>query len=64
MNRTAGGGSRNVGRMMRLPDPPWLDEGEITDKVCINQCATLSHRCDAMAMLHSGAAAPLLFDVG
>lgn len=62
-NRTAGGGSRKVGRMMLLTDPPSLDAGEITDKGYINQSAALSHRAEAVAMLHSGAAAPLLFDI-
>lgn len=63
-NAQAGGGSRRVGRLMLLTDPPSLDAGEITDKGYINQGTCLDHRSSAVEALYSESDAPLLRDVG
>lgn len=63
-NAQADGGSRRVGRLMLLTDPPSLDAGEITDKGYINQGTCLDHRSSAVEALYSESDAPLLRDVG
>jgi len=62
-NRHSGGSSRRIGRVMLLTDPPSMDAGEITDKGYINQRAAIDRRANAVALLHSGGEAPLLYDV-
>lgn len=63
-NRSAGGSSRRVGRLVMLTSPPSLDAGEITDKGYINQRAALASRATEVDVIYSGQSGQLLFDIG
>lgn len=62
-NRTEGGSSRRIGKVMLLTDPPSLDAGEITDKGYINQGEVLTRRVAAVRALYSDDASPIVVTV-
>lgn len=50
-NKTAGGSSRRIRRILLMEEPPQIDGNEITDKGYINQRATRERRGDLVAEL-------------
>jgi len=52
-NRTAGGSSNRIERVLLLADPPSIDANEITDKGYINQRATLDRRATQVGALYA-----------
>lgn len=50
-NRTCGGSSTRINRVMLMLDPPSIDGHEITDKGYVNQRATLERRADSVDLL-------------
>ncbi|WP_369025747.1 AMP-binding protein [Qipengyuania sp. RANM35] len=62
-NRTAGGSSRRIGKMLLLTDPPSLDAGEITDKGYVNQATSLARRDADVRAIYSGEKRPLLEEI-
>lgn len=52
-NKTAGGSSLRVMRVMFITDPLSLDAGEVTDKGSVNQRAVLRNRADDAEALYS-----------
>ena len=62
-NRSAGGSSRRVARIILLTEPPSLDAGEITDKGYVNQRAVLERRREALDALYAETGGTLVFDV-
>ncbi len=57
-NATAGGGSRRIGRLIIMTEPPSIDAGEITDKGYVNQRATLERRAALVDGLYANPPAP------
>lgn len=53
-NKTAGGSSRRVMRVLFITDPLSLDAGEVTDKGSVNQRAVLSNRIGESEALYLG----------
>lgn len=53
-NKTAGGSSRRVVRVLFITDPLKLDAGEVTDKGSVNQRAVLANRIGEAEALYSG----------
>ena len=51
-NRTAGGSSRIVRRVILMAEPAQIDAGEITDKGYINQPITQTRRADLVSKLY------------
>jgi feruloyl-CoA synthase len=47
-------GSRRVGRVLVMTEPPSIDAGEVTDKGYINQRAVLARRADLVERLYRG----------
>ena len=55
-NAAQGGGtSQRIARVLLLPDPPSIDENEITDKGYINQRRVLERRAAAVDRLYAAA---------
>lgn len=52
-NKTAGGGSRRIGRFIVLTDPPSMDAGEMTDKGYVNQRAVAANRKALVDLLYA-----------
>ena len=57
-NADAGGGSRRIGRLIIMTEPPSIDAGEITDKGYVNQRATLERRAALVDGLYANPPAP------
>ena len=51
-NKTAGGSSGRIGRVILLAEPPSIDGNEITDKGYVNQRATLERRAALVEKLY------------
>lgn len=52
-NKSAGGSSGKVGRIMLMTEPPSIDGHEITDKGYVNQRATLDRRAKLVEALYA-----------
>jgi len=52
-NRSAGGSSQRIERVIVLAEPPSIDANEITDKGYVNQRATLERRAAQVAALYA-----------
>ncbi len=57
-NKSAGGSSGKVSRIMLMTEPPSIDGHEITDKGYVNQRATLDRRAKLVAALYDKTAPP------
>ncbi|MBI1213215.1 MAG: AMP-binding protein [Alphaproteobacteria bacterium] len=57
-NKSAGGSSGKVARIMLMTEPPSIDGHEITDKGYVNQRATLERRAKLVDALYAKAAPP------
>ena len=47
------GSSRQIHRILLMPEPPMIDANEITDKGYINQRATLERRAELVGVLYA-----------
>jgi feruloyl-CoA synthase len=57
-NRTAGGSSARIARIMLMTEPPSIDGHEITDKGYVNQRATLERRATLVDALYAAEPPP------
>jgi feruloyl-CoA synthase len=62
-NRTSGGSSARIARVLLMLEPPSIDGNEITDKGYINQRATLERRANSVAQLYSNPPAPEVIEI-
>jgi feruloyl-CoA synthase len=63
-NKTAGGSSRRVIRVLLMTAPANIDANEITDKGYINQRSTLENRADLVAKLYADDTPPEVIVIG
>lgn len=62
-NKTGGGSSGRVKRVILMTEPPSVDGHEITDKGYVNQRATMDRRADLVAKLYQNPPPPEVIEI-
>jgi feruloyl-CoA synthase len=62
-NRSAGGSSNRIARVILLAEPPSVDGNEITDKGYLNQRAVLERRASMVERLYAATPDPAVIVV-
>ena len=62
-NRTCGGSSARIKRVILMTEPPSIDGHEITDKGYVNQRATLERRKNLVDMIHAATASAEVIEI-
>jgi feruloyl-CoA synthase len=62
-NKTSGGSSGRVKRVILMTEPPSVDGHEITDKGYVNQRATMDRRADLVARLYQNPPPPDVIEI-
>jgi feruloyl-CoA synthase len=62
-NRSSGGSSGRIKRVILMTEPPSVDGHEITDKGYVNQRATMDRRADLVAKLYQNPPPPDVIEI-